>query len=149
MKVGDHPTYHVNFMKSKWETMWTGGLPHLPGVPHLHVNRPLVLFSLLKFATVTGIKQALRPNRYQSLHHPLYPWEVDHSTGVLAPTLCEQHCGFFCAILTRIRRVKVLWDGSYGFSPSSEKTWMSWSKIRQHILLKTIENDDVTTVPNY
>ena len=19
---------------------WTGGLPHLPGVPHLHVNRP-------------------------------------------------------------------------------------------------------------
>ena len=21
--------------------MWTGGLPHLPGVPHLHVNRPL------------------------------------------------------------------------------------------------------------
>ena len=22
--------------------MWTGGLPHLPGVPHLHVNRPLV-----------------------------------------------------------------------------------------------------------
>ena len=22
--------------------MWTGGLPHLPGVPYLHVNRPLV-----------------------------------------------------------------------------------------------------------
>ena len=21
--------------------MWTGGLPHLPGVPHLHVNRPI------------------------------------------------------------------------------------------------------------
>ena len=23
--------------------MWTGGLPHLPGVPHLHVNRPLIM----------------------------------------------------------------------------------------------------------
>ena len=21
--------------------MWTGGLPHLPGAPHLHVNKPL------------------------------------------------------------------------------------------------------------
>ena len=84
------------------------GLPHLPGVPHLHVNRPLVFFSLLKFATVTGIKQGLRPNGYQSLHHPLNPREVDHSTGVLAPTLYEQHCGFFCASLTRIRKVKVL-----------------------------------------
>ena len=23
-----------------WEIVWTDGLPHLPGVPHLHVNRP-------------------------------------------------------------------------------------------------------------
>ena len=23
----------------KWEITWTGELPHLPGVPHLHVNR--------------------------------------------------------------------------------------------------------------
>ena len=28
MKVGDP------------RQVWTGGLPHLPGVPHLHVNRP-------------------------------------------------------------------------------------------------------------
>ena len=36
--------YHVNMIKLKWEIIWTGGLPHLPGVPHLHVNRPLVQF---------------------------------------------------------------------------------------------------------
>ena len=35
------PTCHVNLIKLKWEITWTGGLPHLPGVPHLHVNRPL------------------------------------------------------------------------------------------------------------
>ena len=38
--------HHVNAIKIKWEVIWTGGLPqlirlpHLPGVPHLHVNRP-------------------------------------------------------------------------------------------------------------
>ena len=43
-----HPAYHVNVIKLKWENIWTGGLPHrsellhLPGVPHLHVNRPLI-----------------------------------------------------------------------------------------------------------
>ena len=37
--------HHVNAIKIKWEVIWTGGLPqlirlpHLPGVPHLHVNR--------------------------------------------------------------------------------------------------------------
>ena len=36
-----NPTYHVNVIKIKWEIIWTGGLPHLPGVPHLHLNRPL------------------------------------------------------------------------------------------------------------
>ena len=41
-----YPTYHVNVVKIKWEIIWKGGLPHLgrlphpPGVPHLHVNRP-------------------------------------------------------------------------------------------------------------
>ena len=39
-QVGD-PRYYVNMIKLKWEIIWTGGLPHLPGVPHLHVNRPL------------------------------------------------------------------------------------------------------------
>ena len=43
-----HPTYHVNVTKLKWENVWTGGLPHLsrlphlPGLPQLHVNRPLL-----------------------------------------------------------------------------------------------------------
>ena len=27
-------------IKLKWEIIWTGGLPHLPGVPHLHEKRP-------------------------------------------------------------------------------------------------------------
>ena len=35
-----HPTYHVNVIKIKYEIIGKGGLPHLPGVPHLHVNRP-------------------------------------------------------------------------------------------------------------
>ena len=30
----------VNVIKLKWEIIWTGGLPHLPGVPHLQVNKP-------------------------------------------------------------------------------------------------------------
>ena len=28
--------------------MWTGGLPHLPGVPHLRVNRPILLCPFAK-----------------------------------------------------------------------------------------------------
>ena len=45
--VAGHPTYHVDVIKLKCEIIWTGGLsllgglPHLPGVPYLHVNRPL------------------------------------------------------------------------------------------------------------
>ena len=42
-----HPTYHVNVIKIKYKIIWTGGLPHLPGVPHLHVNRPLVFTALV------------------------------------------------------------------------------------------------------
>ena len=33
--------YHVNGIKVKREIIWAGGLPHLPGVPHLYVNRSL------------------------------------------------------------------------------------------------------------
>ena len=36
-----YPTWHVNVITLKREIIWTSGLPHLPGVPHLHVNRPL------------------------------------------------------------------------------------------------------------
>ena len=48
-----HPTYHVNVIKLKWEIIWTGGLPHLsrlphlPGVPYLHVNRPISGFPII------------------------------------------------------------------------------------------------------
>ena len=45
--MAGHPTYDVNVIKIKWEILWTGGLPYLPGVPHLHVNRSL--FSLTTF----------------------------------------------------------------------------------------------------
>ena len=30
-----------HLIELKWEIIWTGGLPHLPGVPHLHVNSPV------------------------------------------------------------------------------------------------------------
>ena len=33
-------TNHVKVIKLKIKIIWTGGLPHLPGVPHLIVNRP-------------------------------------------------------------------------------------------------------------
>ena len=45
--LAGHPTYYVNVIKLNWEIIWIGlllplsGLPHVPGVPHLHVNRPL------------------------------------------------------------------------------------------------------------
>ena len=45
--MAGYPTYHVNVIKLKWEIICTDGLPnlsrlpHLPGVSHLHVNRPL------------------------------------------------------------------------------------------------------------
>ena len=99
----------------------------------------LVLFSLLKFAMVTGTgrKKGLASQLTSKPSSP-NPWEVDRSTGILAPTLYERHCGISW----------VLWDGACGFSPSSEKAWMSRSKQRQHILLKTIVNGDVTTVTN-
>ena len=34
-----HATNRIIVIKLKWEIIWTGGLPHLPGVSHLHVNR--------------------------------------------------------------------------------------------------------------
>ena len=43
-------THHVNVIKLKWEIIWTYGLPHLPGVPHLHVKQALnlLLFCLFR-----------------------------------------------------------------------------------------------------
>ena len=35
-------------IKIKYEIIWTGGLPHLPGVPYLHVNRPLIYSALCR-----------------------------------------------------------------------------------------------------
>ena len=34
--------------------MWRGGLPQLPGVPHLHVNRPLFCLSYKFFLSIVG-----------------------------------------------------------------------------------------------
>ena len=39
--MAGHPTYQVNVIKLKRESLWTGGLPHLPGLPHPYVNRAL------------------------------------------------------------------------------------------------------------
>ena len=39
-KWGTPGTYHVNMITLKYEIIWTGGFPHLPGAPHLHVKRP-------------------------------------------------------------------------------------------------------------
>ena len=46
--MAGHPTYHVNAIKLKREIIWTDGLlhqsgfPHLLGDPHTHVKRPKV-----------------------------------------------------------------------------------------------------------
>ena len=67
-ETSSHPTYHANVIKLKiWEIIWTGRCPHLsgltllPGVPHLHVNRPVLTVSLylLPRATATIIKTFL------------------------------------------------------------------------------------------
>ena len=39
--VAGYPTCQVNVIKLKREILWTGGLPHLPGLPHPYVNRAL------------------------------------------------------------------------------------------------------------
>ena len=36
--------------------MWTGGLPHLHGVPHLHVSRPLVVLDAGREELFIGVK---------------------------------------------------------------------------------------------
>ena len=36
--------------------MWTGGLPHLHGAPHLHVSRPLVLLDTGRKELFIGVK---------------------------------------------------------------------------------------------
>ena len=43
--VPGHPTYHANVIKSYGNEpdCVEGGLPYLPGVPYLHVNRPLTV----------------------------------------------------------------------------------------------------------
>ena len=67
---GDHPTYHVNVIKLKWEIIWTGRLPqlsrlrHLRGVPHHHVNRLLndshcVWVPGIKYQMTTDLKSIL------------------------------------------------------------------------------------------
>ena len=41
--MAGHPTYHVNVIKLLTGRLpYQSGLPHLPGVPHLHVNRLLI-----------------------------------------------------------------------------------------------------------
>ena len=58
-----HSSYHVNVINIKQEIIWTGGLrhqgglPHLPLVPHLHVNRPLKNFFLVSYRTKFKILQ--------------------------------------------------------------------------------------------
>ena len=39
--MAGHPNYHVNEVKLKGEIIWTGGLPHLPGVPPPPCNQAL------------------------------------------------------------------------------------------------------------
>ena len=36
-----HLSCKCDHIKVRDYIIWTGGLPQLPGVPHLHVNRPL------------------------------------------------------------------------------------------------------------
>ena len=35
-----HLSCKCDHIKVRYYIIWTGGLPQLPGVPHLHVNRP-------------------------------------------------------------------------------------------------------------
>ena len=39
--MAGYPTLHVTVITLKLEVIWTGRLPHLPEVAHLHINRPL------------------------------------------------------------------------------------------------------------
>ena len=76
---------------------------------------------------------------------PPSPGEVDHTTVVYVPY------SFWTVVWvllrpTRTRKAKVLWDGTYGFSSSSEKTRKSnrlqMSLQRQHFLLSYFEDPE-------
>ena len=59
--MAGHSTYHVNMIKLKWEIIWTRGLPHLPGVPHLRVNRPQVVISIKVGRSFLWLKISEKP----------------------------------------------------------------------------------------
>ena len=48
-------------IKLKWEIIWTRGLPHLPGVPHLRVNRPQVVISIKVGRSFLWLKISEKP----------------------------------------------------------------------------------------
>ena len=66
-----HPTDHVNVIKLKWEIIWTGGLPHLSGLPCLPAPPP---------SPPPPCKQALKVSpapflQFQQLNHsPFIIW---------------------------------------------------------------------------
>ena len=73
-----YPTYHVNVIKIKGEIIWKGGLPHLgrlpqlPGVPHLHVNRPYLPIVILLTVCHTILMMLVRRICYWiNLNNPL------------------------------------------------------------------------------
>ena len=53
-----HSTYHVNVIKLKSEIMWTGGLPHLSGVPPPLCKQALRMTLLLLFLNFSAHKPA-------------------------------------------------------------------------------------------
>ena len=62
-----YPTEHVNEIPLKCEIVWTGGLLHLPGVAHLHVNRPLDIRDVKSITAGANPRQDLANSPQYSL----------------------------------------------------------------------------------
>ena len=54
------PTCHV--IKLKWEIIWTGGLPYLSGLPHLHGVSGIVVPGVTYYNTRRLISPAMQAN---------------------------------------------------------------------------------------
>ena len=60
-----HPTYHINAIKLKRETIWRRGLPHLPGVPHRHVIMDGTQQQVLMLSSCTTCQSCVKPKYWR------------------------------------------------------------------------------------
>ena len=69
--------------------MWTGGLPHLPGIPHLDINRPFV---------------DCTPNRVSPSKSLGILIDTNLTWGSHVEKLAKKNCLWYCSYIKRVRQ---------------------------------------------